>query len=147
MPLVNDHRDGALAGRERELGLGLSGLTTALRSEPTITILLGEPGIGKSTFAHAMLDVAKRRRRLRPRGSQSTTPVLPRIGIGEIARREDLASDLGAIAPGVFGNTEPSGDRFSQAVTGGRERTAAELAALVESSGFRMGTSSQRPGP
>lgn len=125
--MVHGHPDGALAGRERELGVALSGLTTALKSEPTITILLGEPGIGKSTLAQATLDVAKRRGMATAAGiavdDAGAPPYWPwtqifrrldaEMGIGEIARREDLARDLGAMAPGVFGNTAPSGDRFS----------------------------------
>ncbi|MBJ7594166.1 MAG: AAA family ATPase [Candidatus Dormibacteraeota bacterium] len=128
MLLRNDHPAvGALAGRERELGVALSGLTTALRLEPQILILLGEPGIGKSTLARAVLDVAARQGMASAAGvaidDAGAPPYWPwtqifrrldaEIGIAGIARREDLARDLGAIAPGVFGNATSSGDRFS----------------------------------
>ncbi|MFN2464606.1 MAG: AAA family ATPase [Candidatus Dormibacteria bacterium] len=146
MPLVDDHPDGALAGRERELGLALSGLTRALRSEPTITILLGEPGIGKSTLAQATLGVAERRGMATAAGIAvgdigappywPWTQIFRRLdavmGIGDIARGEDLASDLGAIAPGVFGQTPPSADRFSHFDAAARLlRSAAALRPLA----------------
>jgi len=50
----------ALAGRDRELGVLLDCLLAGLRGDPRIVLLLGAPGIGKTTLARATLDVAGR---------------------------------------------------------------------------------------
>ena len=119
----------ALAGRDRELGVLLDCLEASLHGDPRIVILLGEPGIGKTTLARATLEVAARRGAATAVGvsadDSGAPPYWPwtqifrrlarEIALAEIAREEGLSADLAGMAPELFGHRiGMGGDRFAQ---------------------------------
>jgi DNA-binding CsgD family transcriptional regulator len=118
----------ALAGRDRELGVLLDCLEASLHGDPRIVILLGEPGIGKTTLARATLEVAARRGAATAVGVSADdsgappywpwTQIFRRLArqtaLAEIARAEGLSADLAGMAPELFGHGAGGGDRFAQ---------------------------------
>src|SRR4030081_326072 len=118
----------ALAGRDRELGILLDCLEASLHGDPRIVILLGEPGIGKTTLARATLEVAARRGAATAVGVSADdsgappywpwTQIFRRLAretaLAEIARAMGLSADLAGIAPELFGHGVGGGDRFAQ---------------------------------
>jgi DNA-binding CsgD family transcriptional regulator len=118
----------ALAGRDRELGVLLDCLEASLHGDPRIIILLGEPGIGKTTLARATLEVAARRGAATAVGVSADdsgappywpwTQIFRRLAretaLAEIARAEGLSADLAGMAPELFGHGVGGGDRYAQ---------------------------------
>lgn len=123
-----------LVGRDRELAVLTSCLHEAGSGRPQLVVCRGEPGIGKTRLARALVETARADGFIAGWGAASESPGAPpywcwwqmlrRLGesidFGGLARERGLVRELSWVAPDLVGNAGAvdhqqavsSGDRF-----------------------------------